>query len=744
MAVELATAYVSLVPSAKGVKQNIARELDIDQPAERAGRSAGGRLSGALGKAVKGAAVGVGVAAGAALSGALVKGWGRLTAIEEAQSKLAGLGHSAQSVATIMDNALASVRGTAFGLDEAATVAASAVAAGIKPGENLQRVLSLVADTSSIAGSSMGEMGAIFNKVAASNRLTMGEVNQLADRGVPILQMLADQFGVTAAEMSKMVSRGEVDFPAFAQAVEANIAGAALESGNTTRGAFANMGAAASRFGASLLEGLFPVAKEVFGGVTTLIDCATEAVKPRAEAFSGWVLDTVVPAARELAGSVGEIATRTQELIQGAKFQEIKADTLERLGSLFETLAEAGARLGPAVATIAGSLAKAAGSVGVSTWQLLLTTVEVLARVANAVLVPAVEALAGWMERNQGTVTALVGAYATYRVAVIGTTVATAALTAAQKVQAAGGLVSFLKKVLVQTRLVSTATKIWSGIQAAFNLVMAMNPITLIVIAIAALVAGIVIAYKKSETFRDIVDGALRAVGAAATWLWENAIQPAWKGIKKAFEVVAGVVSRWKDAVVAAAKWVWDKIKDYFGRWKGTLDSIRDWVAGVVQWVRDKFTEVVDFVKGLPGKIASAARGMWDGIKDAFRSAINWVIDKWNGLSFTLPGFEFAGQKVGGFTLAPPRIPRLAEGGIVPATPGGRIVQVAEAGEAEAIIPLSRLRGLVGEGGGRSGPEVLELVVDLGEGIRERLRIDLRDRDRRMRRRALTGAGALS
>src|SRR5690554_7834601 len=127
MAVELATAYVSLVPSAKGVKQNIARELDIDRPAERAGRSAGGRLSGALGKAVKGAAVGVGVAAGAALSGALVKGWGRLTAIEEAQSKLAGLGHSAQSVATIMDNALASVRGTAFGLDEAATVAASAV-----------------------------------------------------------------------------------------------------------------------------------------------------------------------------------------------------------------------------------------------------------------------------------------------------------------------------------------------------------------------------------------------------------------------------------------------------------------------------------------------------------------------------------------------------------------------------------------------------------------------------------------
>src|SRR5690606_5656008 len=111
-----------------------------------------------LGSTLKKTAIGVGVTAGAALSASLVKGFGRLTAIEEAQAKLTGLGHSAESVRTIMDNALASVKGTAFGLDEAATVAASAVAAGIKPGQDLRRVLGLVADTSSIAGSSMGEM----------------------------------------------------------------------------------------------------------------------------------------------------------------------------------------------------------------------------------------------------------------------------------------------------------------------------------------------------------------------------------------------------------------------------------------------------------------------------------------------------------------------------------------------------------------------------------------------------------
>src|SRR5690606_5481974 len=119
---------------------------------------------------------------------------------------------SAKTVDKIMANALASVKGTAFGLDEAATVAAGVVAAGIKPGKELEGVLKLVADSATIAGSSMTEMGAIFNKVAAGNRLSMEEVNQLSDRGIPIMSALAKQYGVTAGEARKMVSKGKVDF----------------------------------------------------------------------------------------------------------------------------------------------------------------------------------------------------------------------------------------------------------------------------------------------------------------------------------------------------------------------------------------------------------------------------------------------------------------------------------------------------------------------------------------------------
>ena len=62
-------------------------------------------------------------------------------------------------------------------------------------------------------------------------------------------------------------------------------------------------------------------------------------------------------------------------------------------------------------------------------------------------------------------------------------------------------------------------TKVWRGVQLAMNFVLAANPIGIVVLAIAALAAGIVIAYKRSETFRNVVNGAFDAVKSGATTL---------------------------------------------------------------------------------------------------------------------------------------------------------------------------------------------------------------------------------
>lgn len=197
------------------------------------------------------------LAAGTALAGMTIgKGFQRLVGIDSAQAKLKGLGHDAKSVQTIMDDALASVKGTAFGLDEAVTTASTAVAAGIKPGKELERYLTLVGDASAIAGTNMSEMGSVFNKITTSGVIQAEELNQLGDRGIPIFQMLADEMGVTADEVKKLASDGEISSEIFLNAIESGFGGAAAIMGaESFSAAFDNFWASVGRIGANFLKG---------------------------------------------------------------------------------------------------------------------------------------------------------------------------------------------------------------------------------------------------------------------------------------------------------------------------------------------------------------------------------------------------------------------------------------------------------------------------------------------------------
>ena len=76
---------------------------------------------------------------------------------------------------------------------------------------------------------------------------------------------------------------------------------------------------------------------------------------------------------------------------------------------------------------------------------------------------------------------------------------------------------TIVKQALAKTRIVATtvakkgasaATKAWTVAQGALNVVMSANPIGLVVLAVVALVAIFVVAYKKSDKFREIVDKA--------------------------------------------------------------------------------------------------------------------------------------------------------------------------------------------------------------------------------------------
>lgn len=348
MAQETGTAYVTLLPTTRGWSGGVTKELSgaFDQ-GERHGSSAlGGLFKRAVGWA--GAAA---VAIGGYFSAKKIFGGGldRLLNIEDAQAKLRGLGHDATAVQRIMGDALNAVRGTAYGLDSAATVAATAVAAGIKPGQELEKYLRLTADAATIAGVSLDEMGSILNKTTTSGKVYTAELNQLADRGLPIFQWLQDEYGVTAEALRDMVSKGQVDAETFRRVIEENIGGAALASGDTTRGALANLGAALSRIGANLLSGVFPLFKEGAQGITAALGPIEDTAKRVGESFGAWATGTLVPAVRGVAALLrGDF---TPALTEAFGWQE-DAPIVGAVLGIVEGITGAMARVGPAISSV--------------------------------------------------------------------------------------------------------------------------------------------------------------------------------------------------------------------------------------------------------------------------------------------------------------------------------------------------------------------------------------------------------
>lgn len=291
-------------------------------------------------------------------------GISRSLKLEEAQKKLEALGASADVVSQVSKDALASVKGTAFGLDAAATAASSAMAAGIQPGKDMSRYLSLVADTAQIAGTSMEDMGAIFGKVATNQKVTTTEMNQLADKGIPIWTYLADAYGVSTEELRKMVTAGKVDLSHFLDAVETNIGGAGKIMADTTSGSWKNMLAALSRFGQIAVSPVFPYAKTVFQEATVAIDTLTTALQPAADKLS----EFLGPRITEALSGIGERASKgilsAVSTISGLSTQVMavysavlsRVRTSDVAQGILSNLSDLPAKLTPVVSTLASNL----------------------------------------------------------------------------------------------------------------------------------------------------------------------------------------------------------------------------------------------------------------------------------------------------------------------------------------------------------------------------------------------------
>lgn len=125
-------------------------------------------------------------------------------------------------------------------------------------------------------------------------------------------------------------------------------------------------------------------------------------------------------------------------------------------------------------------------------------------------VLPYLTKLGNWASNNTTTFLIIAGAIGGLATAVLAVNAAmkvtaaiTAAATAAKTIY---GIVTGTNTAAVTAE--AAATTAATTAQTGLNVALAANPIGLVVIAIAALVAGLVIAYKKIEGFRNIVNAA--------------------------------------------------------------------------------------------------------------------------------------------------------------------------------------------------------------------------------------------
>lgn len=287
--------------------------------------------------------------------------------------------------------------------------------------------------------------------------------------------------------------------------------------------------------------------------------------------------------------------------------------------------------------------------------------------------------------------------------------------------------------------------KLWAIAQGILNVVMAANPIVLVVLAIAALVAGIVIAYNKVGWFRDFVDAAWDDVVKAFDVLKDaamkvfNWVRDNWPLLLAILTGPFGaavllIVRNWdtiKDGATDVFNWVKDKFEAlarFFGGLGTTIGSaittIVDWIkkpieaaTDVYDAVKEKFNAVVDFLGGLIAKIA----GPIGNIVNAIKNPINAVIRAWNGLEFKVPEIDThipGVGKIGGQTIGFPDIPTLARGGSVLRTgmalvhEGERFSGVGRGFGGTTVINVN----VTSAGLGADSPEIQRAVVNALRG----------------------------
>jgi phage-related protein len=192
--------------------------------------------------------------------------------------------------------------------------------------------------------------------------------------------------------------------------------------------------------------------------------------------------------------------------------------------------------------------------------------------------------------------------------------------------------------LMVAEKAKMVATKVATAIQAAFNAVMAMNPIFLVVAAVVALVAVLVLLYKKNQAVRDFIDKAWRAIAGAFSSAFntiKGAVSNVIDWIKNNWQLLLGFVLGPIALIVVGFMKYRDRIMEVFKAIWGVIKWAWDGIVAVVKWawenvIKPIWDGLVWYITGVVipvwKKIFEVVKTVWDGIVTAVLWAWNNAI----------------------------------------------------------------------------------------------------------------------
>lgn len=179
-------------------------------------------------------------------------------------------------------------------------------------------------------------------------------------------------------------------------------------------------------------------------------------------------------------------------------------------------------------------------------------------------------------------------------------------------------------------RGLSIATKAFQVIFALLNGTLALSPIGWIIIGISLLVGAFVLAYQKSDKFRNMCSLLLikiKELGTSILSWYNSSIKPILT------QIMQSLSKLWNQVLIPFGQWL---SKTFGPLFEAIFKAIGSTVGPIFTIIGDYIKNTLKIFQGLIDFLTGVFTGDWDlawqGIKETVQGAIDRIKDLWNGL----------------------------------------------------------------------------------------------------------------